>query len=85
MVALALSGNVEDQVQASVDVGETSTIDVRKIEVELQKLIDMIKEWEIVVSNAMLEQNNVQPHVEIDGGDTLNFTSFNYLPNPSFQ
>jgi hypothetical protein len=51
----------------------------------LQKLIDMIKEWEIVVSNAMLEQNNVQPHVEIDGGDTLNFTSFNYLPNPSFQ
>jgi hypothetical protein len=44
VVALALSGNVEDQVQASVDVGETSTIDVRKIEVELQKLIDMIKE-----------------------------------------
>ncbi len=85
MAALALSGNVEDQVQASVDVGETSTIDVRKIEVGLQKLIDMIEEREIVVSNAMLEQNNVQPHVEIDGGDTLNFISFNYLPNSSFQ
>jgi len=85
MVALASSGNVEDQVQVNVDVGETSTIYVRKFEVELQKLINMIEEREIVVSNAMLEQNNVQPHVEIDGGDTLNFTSFNYLPNPSFQ
>jgi len=85
VAALASSGNVEDQVQASVDVGETSIIDVSKIEVELQKLIDMIEEQEIVVSNAMLEQNNVQPHVEIDGGDTLNFTSSNYLPNPSFQ
>jgi len=72
-------------VQASVDVGETFTTYVSKIEVELQKLIDMIEEQEIVVPNAMLEQNNVQPHVEIDRGDTLNFTSSNYLPHPSFQ
>ncbi len=33
----------------------------------------------------MLKQKNVQPHVEIDGGDILNFTSYNYLPHPSFQ
>jgi ribosomal protein L18E len=71
--------------QVSVDVGETSTTNVSKIEVELQKPIDMIEEQEIVVPNAMLEQNNVQPHVEIDGGDTLNFISYNYLPHPSFQ
>ncbi len=70
VVALALNGNVEEQVQARVDVGETSTIDVSKIEVELQKPINMIEEQESVVPNAMLEQNNVQPHVEIDGGDT---------------
>jgi CRISPR/Cas system-associated endoribonuclease Cas2 len=85
VVALALSGNVEERVQTSVDVGETSTTNVNKIEVELQKLIDMIEEQEIVVPNAMLEQNNVQPHVEIDRGDTLNFTSSNYLPHPSLQ
>jgi hypothetical protein len=33
----------------------------------------------------MLKQKNVQPHVEIDGGDILNFTCCNYLPHPSFQ
>ncbi len=33
----------------------------------------------------MLQQKNVQPHVEIDGGDILNFTSCNYLPHPSSQ
>jgi CRISPR/Cas system-associated endoribonuclease Cas2 len=85
VATLASNGNVEERVQASVDVGETSTIDVNKIKVELQKLIDMIEEQEIVVPNATLEQNNVQPHVEIDGGDTLNFIFSNYLPHPSFQ
>jgi hypothetical protein len=70
-------------VQAGANVGETSIIDVSKIEVELQKPIDMIKQQEIVAPSAMLEQNIIQPHAEIDGGDTLNFTSFNYLPHPS--
>jgi hypothetical protein len=32
----------------------------------------------------MLKQENVQPHVEIDGSDILNFT-YNYLLHPSFQ
>jgi len=58
---------------------------VSKIEVELQKTIDMIEEQEIILPNAMLERKNVQPNVEIDGGDILNFTSCNYLPHPSFQ
>jgi len=35
--ALTLNGNIEKQVQVGLEVGETSTIDVNKIEVELQK------------------------------------------------
>ncbi len=35
--ALTLNGNIEKQVQVGLDVGETSTIDVNRIEVELQK------------------------------------------------
>jgi len=85
VVALASSGNVEERVQASVDVGETFTTYVGKIEVELQKPIDMINGQEIMVLSAMLEQNDVQCHVEIDGGDTLHFTSSNYLPHQSSQ
>ncbi len=71
--------------QASVDVRETSTIVGNKIEVELQKPIDMIEEQKNMALSVMLEQNNVQCHVEIDGGDTLNFTSSIYLLHPSSQ
>jgi len=35
--ALNLNGNIEKQVQVGLDVGETSTIDINRIEVELQK------------------------------------------------
>jgi hypothetical protein len=43
-VALAPNGNIKEQVQANVGVGETSTaMDVTEIEVEFQKIIDMIK------------------------------------------
>jgi len=35
--ALTLNGNIEKQVQVGLDVEETSTIDVNKIKVELQK------------------------------------------------
>jgi hypothetical protein len=59
VATLASSGNVEERMQASVDVGEKSTKNVDKIEVELQKLIDMIKEQKIVAHTTMLEQNNV--------------------------
>jgi hypothetical protein len=33
----------------------------------------------------MLEQDNVQPHIEIYGGEILNFISYNYLPHLSSQ
>jgi len=59
VATLASSGNVEERMQASVDVGEKSTTNVNKIEFELQKLIDMIKEQKIVAHTTMLEQNNV--------------------------
>jgi len=36
---LILNGNIEKQMQANVDIGETSTIDVNRIEVELQKIM----------------------------------------------
>ncbi len=33
----------------------------------------------------MLEQENVQPHIEIYGGEILNFIFYNYLPHLSSQ
>jgi hypothetical protein len=33
----------------------------------------------------MLEEENVQPHVKIDGGDILNLISYNYMPHPFTQ
>jgi hypothetical protein len=45
----------------------------------------MINEQGTITLSIMLEQKNVQPHVEIDGGDILNFISYNYLPHPFFQ
>jgi len=53
--ALTLNENIEKQMQVGVDVGETSTTYVNKIEVEFQKIIDMIEEQEIVVPSAMPE------------------------------
>jgi hypothetical protein len=46
--ALVSNGNMEEQVQANVDVGETFTTNVNIIEVELQKIIDMIEEQETI-------------------------------------
>jgi hypothetical protein len=60
--------------QTSVDVGGTSTVDVNKIEIDLQKTILMIKQ-ESVALGLMLKQENgsfvslpdehVVPHVDI--------------------
>ncbi len=71
--------------QVGVDVGETFMTNVSRIDVELQKMINMIKEQGIVTHSAMLEQDNVQPHIEIYGGEILNFISYNYLPHLSSQ
>jgi hypothetical protein len=43
VVALASSRNMEKQMQVGVDVGETFTTNVSRIDVELQKMINMIK------------------------------------------
>jgi hypothetical protein len=44
-VALVPNGNMEEQIQLNVEVGETfATTDVTRIENELQKTINMIEE-----------------------------------------
>jgi len=50
---LTLSENIEKQVYVGVDVGKTFVIDVNKMKVELQKIIDMIEEQEIIVPSVM--------------------------------
>ncbi len=68
--ALALCNVNEEQVQASVEVGEASRIDLVTIEVDLQKTIDIIVEQENVVIASVLEENeHVIGHVEIDVDD----------------
>jgi len=45
VVALTPNGNIEEGMQANVEVGETFTIvDVCRIETKLQRTIDMIKD-----------------------------------------
>jgi len=79
---------VQEQVQASGDVGETSVVDAKKIEVDLEKTILMIERQENVIPTLVLEEENtneyIEPHAQIDGSDILNFL-YNLLPHPSFQ
>ncbi len=49
-ITLAPNGNIEEGVQANVEVEETSvSANVKRIEVEQQRVIDMIEDQEIVV------------------------------------
>ncbi len=52
-----------------------------ELRLSCKKNIDMIKEQEIVVSNAMSEQKNanedVKLHAKIDGGDILSLIYYN--------
>jgi hypothetical protein len=75
--ALALSMINEEQVQASVDVKETSTTNVIRIEVDLVKIILNIVEQEIIDSPPMLKQENANEVVDIDRNDILNFIYYN--------
>jgi len=76
--ALAQCNVNEEQVQASVEVKETSTINLATIEVDLQKTIEMIVEQENVVLVPELEEDEyVIRHVEIDASDIL---TYNLLP-----
>jgi hypothetical protein len=77
-VALAPNGNIEEGIQANVEVGETSTtVNVCKIEVELQRTIDMIEDKEIFVPGQKNENGNVDPHAQIDEGEILYLTYYN--------
>ncbi len=70
----------EDQVQAIVEVKETSTIDLATIEVNMQKTIEMIVEQENVTLVLELEEyEHVIGDVEIDVGDIFILT-YNLLP-----
>jgi hypothetical protein len=56
----ALNENMEEQGEAHVDVCATSMVDVvaayvNRMEVELQKTINMIEEQTIITTSAMLE------------------------------
>jgi hypothetical protein len=78
--ALAQCNVNEEQVQANVELRETSTINLATIEVDLQKTIEMIMEQENVVLVSELEEDeHVIRHVEIDASDILILT-YNLLP-----
>jgi len=78
--ALAQCNVNEEQVQANVELRETSTINLATIEVDLQKTIEMIVEQENVVLVSELEEDeHVIRHVEIDASDILILT-YNLLP-----
>ncbi|CAM6010865.1 unnamed protein product [Sphagnum balticum] len=67
VIALAPNGNIEEGVQANVEVGETyATVDVNRIEVELQRTIDMIEDQEIVVPGQEIANVDVDLHAQID-------------------
>jgi hypothetical protein len=89
VVTLVPNEIVEKQVQMGEDIGETSIINIDRIEVDLEKTILMIEEQENVILTPMSEQENanevVEPHANIDGGDILNIIYYNLLPHPSFQ
>jgi hypothetical protein len=79
---------VQEQVQIGGDVGEASTVDAYRIEVDLEKTILMIEIQKNVVPILVSKEENtnedVEPHAQIDGNDILNFL-YNLLPHPSFQ
>jgi hypothetical protein len=64
--------------QANVEVRETSiTTYVCRIEHELQRTIDMIKDQKIVVLGQENANGDVDFHAQIDGGEILYLTYYN--------
>lgn len=64
--------------QTNVEVGDTSVItNVNRIEVELQRAIDIIKDKKIVTLGKENANGDVEPHVQIDGGEILYLTYYN--------
>jgi low affinity Fe/Cu permease len=88
VATLATPEIIQEQVQVDGDVGETSVVDVNRIDANLEKTILMIEKQQNVVPILMLEEENinedVELHAQIDGGDILNFL-YNLLPHASYQ
>jgi hypothetical protein len=77
-ITLAPNGNIEEGMQDNFEVGETfATTNVCRIEVQLQRTIDMIKDQEIVVHGQENANGNVDLHVQIDGVEILYLTYYN--------
>jgi hypothetical protein len=78
-VVLVPNGNMEEQMQLNVEVGETfATTYVTRIEIELHITINMIEEQEIVALGQENANGDVELHVQIDaGGDILNLIYYN--------
>jgi hypothetical protein len=78
--ALAKCNVNEDQVQAIVEVGKTSTTNLATIEVNMQKTIEMVVEQENVAIVLELEEDeHVIGDVEIDACDIFILT-YNLSP-----
>ncbi len=83
--ALALCNVNEEQVQVNVEVGENSIANLATIEIDLQKIIEMIVEQEnVALISKPEEDEHVIGHVEIDASDILILT-YNLLPTHSFK
>ncbi len=64
--------------QDTVEVEETSIIlNVCEIEVELQRIINMIQNQKIEVHGQENANGDVDPHAQIDRGGMLYFTYYN--------
>ncbi len=77
-IALTPNGNIQEGVQANVKVGETfATAYVSRIEVELQRTIDLIEDQEIVAPRQENANDDVNPQAQINGGEILYLTYYN--------
>ncbi len=77
-VALDPNGNIKEGMPTNVEVGETfATANVNRIEIELQRIIDMIKDQKIVVLGQENANGDVKPCVEIDGGEIFYLIYYN--------
>lgn len=78
VVALAPNGNIEEGMQANVEVGETSaTTNVCRIEIDLQKTINMIENQEIILHGQENANGDVDFHAQIDEDEILYLTYYN--------
>jgi hypothetical protein len=81
----------EEQVEVTKGIGETSTGSTNQIEMDLEENILMIEDQENVVHVAPLseqknENEDIEPHAHIDGGDiAIELHLLYLLPHPSSQ